>query len=74
MTFKRCEPYMVFRHGEFKQSQSPKMTRVGSIIHRYETAKQKRIRVIETTVKRVAYFGFELDDAEALQFVENNDY
>lgn len=44
------------------------------LVHRYETVKQKRTRVIETTAKRVAYFGFELDYAEALQFVESNDY
>lgn len=44
------------------------------LVHRYQTATQRRTRVIETTTKRVAYFGFELDDVEAFRFVENNDY
>ena len=38
------------------------------LLHRYDTGKQRRERVIETTVKRLAYFGFELTQQEAELF------
>jgi hypothetical protein len=42
------------------------------LTHYYETTYQKRCRLIETTVKRVAYYGYEMTDEEAYEFVENN--
>lgn len=42
------------------------------LVDRYQTATQQRTRIIETTTKRVAYFGFELTDDEAAEFVEDN--
>ena len=40
--------------------------------HEYDTATQCRARIIETTAKRVAYFGFEMVDGEAEEFCRNN--
>lgn len=42
------------------------------LVHRYWTGKQHRTRIVETTTKRLAYFGVELNDDESLEFVENN--
>ena len=42
------------------------------LVHRYQTATQRRTRIVETTVKRVCYFGFEMTDAEAERFCQNN--
>lgn len=38
------------------------------LLHRYATSCQSRERVIETTVKRLAYFGFEMTQQEAALF------
>ena len=38
------------------------------LVHRYKTEKQHRTRIIETTTKRKAYFGFELTTEEAIVF------
>lgn len=42
------------------------------LLHVYNTATQHRERVIETTAKRIAYFGFEMTDAEAERFCSEN--
>lgn len=42
------------------------------LVDRYQTAAQHRTRIIETTTKRVAYFGFEFTDDEATEFAEDN--
>lgn len=42
------------------------------LVHRYQTKTQRRMRIIETTSKRKAYFGCELTDDEAYEFAENN--
>lgn len=42
------------------------------LLHRYKTRRQHRARVIETTTKRVAYFGFEMTEKEAEVFCDNN--
>ena len=42
------------------------------LVHRYQTATQHRTRIIETTVKRLAYFGFEMTEDEAYEFDYNN--
>jgi len=42
------------------------------LLHRYKTRTQHRTRVIETTTKRVAYFGFEMTEKEAEVFCDNN--
>lgn len=44
------------------------------LVHRYQTKTQSRLRIIETTVKRCAYFGFEMTDAEAEDFCCHNPY
>lgn len=38
------------------------------LLHRYTTSRQARERVIETTAKRLAYFGFEMTQQEAALF------
>ena len=38
------------------------------LVHRYDTATQHRTRIIETTAKRLAYFGCEMSDEEAEEF------
>ena len=43
------------------------------VIHRYRTRTQNRVRLVETTVKRIAYFGFELTEEESEAFCYNND-
>lgn len=42
------------------------------LVHRYDTATQHRTRLIETTTKRLAYFGFEMTDEEAETFADEN--
>lgn len=42
------------------------------LAHYYETPKQFRMRIIETTAKRVAYYGFEMTQEEAEEFCYNN--
>lgn len=42
------------------------------LLRNYKTATQQRTLVIETTVKRLAYFGFELTEREATEFADNN--
>lgn len=42
------------------------------LVHRYRTAMQHRTQIIETTRKRVAYYGFEMMDAEAENFCYHN--
>ena len=42
------------------------------LVHYYKTATQNRVRVIETTCKRVAYYGVELTEEEAEEFSRNN--
>lgn len=42
------------------------------LLHAYNTATQHRVRVVETTEKRIAYFGFEMTDAEAEKFCDEN--
>lgn len=44
------------------------------LLHRYigGSTRQHREQVVETTVKRLAYYGFELTDAEAQEFADNN--
>lgn len=42
------------------------------LVQRYSTAKQQRTRIIETTKKRVAYFGFEMTEEEAERFCYYN--
>jgi len=42
------------------------------LIHRYQTRTQSRMRLIETTVKRLAYFGYELTEEEAFDFCHCN--
>lgn len=42
------------------------------MLHVYDTATQRREQVIETTEKRIAYFGFEMTDAEAEVFCYAN--
>lgn len=42
------------------------------LIHRYRTRTQSRMRLIETTVKRLGYFGFEMAEEEAMAFCSNN--
>ena len=42
------------------------------LVHRYKTNTQRRERIIETTEKRLAYFGFEMDEGESKEFCENN--
>ena len=41
--------------------------------HEYDTPTQHRARTIETTEKRIAYFGFEMTVCEAEEFCRNND-
>lgn len=38
------------------------------LVHNYSTKTQQRMRIIETTEKRVAYYGFELTTEEAEKF------
>lgn len=43
------------------------------LVHRYQTPSgQHRTRIVETTVKRLAYFGFEMSDDEAQNFCYDN--
>lgn len=42
------------------------------LVQRYETATQKRMRIVETTEKRLAYFGVEYTEEEARVFCEEN--
>ena len=42
------------------------------LTHYYKTATQHRHRLIETTVKRLAYFGFEMTQEESRDFAHNN--
>ena len=42
------------------------------LLHTYKTNTQTRTRVIETTAKRVAYFGFEMTPEEADEFCYHN--
>lgn len=42
------------------------------LIHRYQTRTQSRMRLVETTVKRLGYFGFELTSDEAMSFCHSN--
>lgn len=42
------------------------------LVHHYNTATQQRTRIIETTEKRVAYFGFEMTEEEAERFCYYN--
>lgn len=42
------------------------------LLHTYDTATQHRERVVETTEKRLAYFGYEMSEAEARQFCYEN--
>ena len=41
------------------------------LVHHYETSKQHRTRLVETTVKRVAYYGVELTQKECEDFLYN---
>lgn len=42
------------------------------LIHRYQTRTQSRMRLIETTEKRLGYFGFEMTAEEAMAFCSSN--
>ena len=42
------------------------------LVQRYRTATQNRTRIIETTEKRLCYYGFEMTNAEAEEFCQNN--
>lgn len=42
------------------------------LLHCYDTGKQRREQVVETTEKREAYYGFEMSDEEAREFCANN--
>ena len=42
------------------------------LLHTYQNQTQTRTRVIETTAKRVAYFGFDMTTEEAEEFCSNN--
>ena len=42
------------------------------LIHRYRTRTQSRLRLIETTEKRLGYFGFEMTEEEAMAFCSSN--
>ena len=42
------------------------------LVHRYRTKSQLRTRIVETTVKRTAYYGFEMTDREAEIFCAQN--
>lgn len=42
------------------------------LVQRYSNGTQNRTRIIETTLKRAAYFGFEMTDDEAHEFCDKN--
>lgn len=59
-----CTGYALSQDGMWRQH--------SWLVHYYKTATQNRVRVVETTTKRVAYYGFEMTDEEAKEFCENN--
>lgn len=59
-----CTGYALSQDGMWRQH--------SWLLHRYQTKTQHREQVIETTVKRVAYFGFEMTREEAIEFCNCN--